>query len=82
MKLNRRELRRLIESVIREEATTGKRLIPSEVRQTLNQLRLSGATAWAFDEDANRGLAINMFVKRLIIATIIKDIIIIKCPSL
>jgi hypothetical protein len=29
-----------------------------------------------------RGLAINMFVKRLIIATIIKDIIIIKCPSL
>ena len=58
MKLNRRDLRRLIESVIREEATTGKRLIPSEVRKTLVQLGLNGATALANDKDANRGLAI------------------------
>ena len=57
MKLNRKQLRRLIESTILEQAGA-KPLVPKEVRQELERLRLSGYTALAFDEDGEEGIVV------------------------
>jgi hypothetical protein len=58
MKLNRRQLRRLIESTILEQAGA-KPLVPKEVREELaNNLRLSGLTALALDENGEEGVAV------------------------
>jgi hypothetical protein len=57
MKLNRRQLRRLIESTILEQSGA-KPLVPKDVRQELERLRLSGFTALAFDGDSNEGIVI------------------------
>ena len=71
MKLNRRQLRRLIESAIYEQASSGggssastkrtKEVIPKEVREELQRLRFGGFTALAVDEDGNEGIAIRLY---------------------
>ena len=64
MRLNRRQLRRLIESAIYEQSEGGKKqVVPKEVRAELTKLRTEGQTALAFDGDGNRGIAIG-FTKK------------------
>jgi hypothetical protein len=59
MRLNRRQLRRLIESTIYEQEAGGKKkVIPKEVRAELKKLRLGGYTSLAFDKEGVNGLSI------------------------
>ena len=59
MRLNRRQLRRLIESAIYEQAEGGKKkVVPKEVRVELRTLNAHGFTCLAFDQEGNRGLSI------------------------
>ena len=61
MRLNRRQLRRLIESAIYEQSESGKKKVaPKEVRAELNNLRLDGITCLAFDREGNQGLAVRI----------------------
>jgi hypothetical protein len=62
MKLNRRQLRRLIETSIYEQAEGGrKRVVPEEVREELRSIGLTGAdaiTALGTDKSGRSGLFI------------------------
>ena len=58
MRLNRRQLRRLIESAIYEQTEGGKQVAPKEVRAELKKLRLDGYTSLAFDKEGVNGLSI------------------------
>jgi len=61
MRLNRRQLRRLIESAIYEQAEGGKKqVVPKEVRAEMKKLNLRGMTSLAFDGEGNQGLALRV----------------------
>ena len=61
MRLNRRQLRRLIESAIYEQAEGEKKqVVPKEVRAEMKKMNLGGYTALAFDGSGNRGLAVEL----------------------
>ncbi len=60
MRLNRRQLRRLIESAIYEQGQAKGQVVPKEVRAELTKLRLSGMTALGFDGGGDQGIAISI----------------------
>jgi len=59
MKLNRRSLRRLIESIVLENnEASHSQVVPKEVRDLALSKGLKGMTAIAFDKENNEGLAV------------------------
>jgi hypothetical protein len=60
MRLNRRQLRRLIESAIYEQGQAKGQVVPKEVRAEMRKLRLRGITSLAFDGEGNQGLALRV----------------------